>query len=281
MSEGPHTRMEHPEELLAGFVDGSASPQERLAVQAHLADCSRCRDEVALATRARTALMTLPEVEAPGLAARGLEGLRGGEAEPVSVAGDELTARREAKTGEARELRRWRISWAALAGAAAVLAILAVVPLVLSRGGGDLRTQSDAAPTPAAAPDLAERYPPVFDLGSNYDQASMRALARRLGEQARTASGKEATAPGAETPLLGGASPRLAESPATDVVRCVLQGTGLPPETIPVYLEVASYRGTPAYVAAVQTESATRDHLRVYTVSQQGCTFLFLADQPL
>jgi len=287
MTDSGDTRVEHPEELLAGYVDDSASPEERRAVEAHLADCSQCRDEVVLATSARAALMALPELEAPGLAAQGLAGLREGATDraiaPAGVgADDELSARREAKRGDARGLRQWRISWAALAGAAAVLAILAVVPLVLNRDGdtgfdaaGGARTE--AQPTPAAE----AAYPPVFDLGSNYDQASMRELARRLGNQARVAPGKEATAPGAESPLFGGASARLADVPATDAVRCVLQGTGLPSDTIPVYLESATYRGTPAFVAAVKTEGSARAHLRVYTVSQQGCTFLFLADQPL
>jgi hypothetical protein len=160
--------------------------------------------------------------------------------------------------------------------------VLAVVPLVLNRGGdtgfdaaGDSRTQ--AQPTPAAE----AAYPPVFDLGSNYDQASMRALAGRLGDQARRTSGKEDTGPSPIGPLSGGASVSLADVPGNDVVRCVLQATGLPTETIPVYLEVATYQGTPAYVAAVLSEGASKDHLRVYTVSRQGCTFLFLADQPL
>lgn len=277
MTRGPDTPMEHPDELLAGYVDGSASSEERRAVEAHLADCTQCRDEVALASTARAALMTLPEVEAPGLTARGLEGLQRGDEELVGVgAGDELAARREARREDARGFRRWRISWAALAGAAAVLAVLAVVPLVLSRGGGDLQT---GGPTPesgaAFAPDLAKRYPDVVDLGSNHDQASIRSLAERLGAQA---SGKKATGPSS---LSGDSSGRAAEVAATEVVRCVLEATGLPPETIPVYLEVATYRGTPAYVAAVQTEGAARGHLRVYTVSRQDCTFLFLADQPL
>lgn len=287
MTQSGDTRMEHPEELLAGYVDDSASPEERRAVEAHLADCSQCRDEVALATSARAALMRLPELEAPGLAAQGLSGLREGATDkmvaPVGAdTGDELTARREAKREDARGLRQWRISWAALAGAAAVLAVLAVVPLVLNRGGGDdltagSRTQSEATPAPGAP---AEHYPPVFDLGSNYDQESMRVLARQLGEQARKAPGREDAAPGALR-LSGGASARVADVPASDAVQCVLQGTGLPPETIPVYLEVAEYQGTPAYVAAVLSQGSGRDHLRVYTVSREGCTFLFLADQPL
>ncbi|MGH2554976.1 MAG: zf-HC2 domain-containing protein [Actinomycetota bacterium] len=286
MTESRDRRKGHPEELLAGYVDDSASPEERGAVEAHLADCSQCRDEVALATSARASLMRLPELEAPGLAARGVAGLREGAAERMTApagdgAGDEIAARREAKQENARGLRQWRISWAALAGAAAILAVLAVVPIVLSRGGGDMTAGSGPRLESTGAPaDLADRYPPVFDLGSDYDQESMRALARRLGDQARRAPGTEDTVPGALRGQFGGASAKLADVSATDAVQCVLQGTGLPPETIPVYLEVAEYQGTPAYVAIVLSQGSGRDHLRVYTVSQEGCTFLFLADQP-
>ena len=41
--------MTHPEELLAGYVDGTLSAKDRVAVEAHLAACSRCSREVELA----------------------------------------------------------------------------------------------------------------------------------------------------------------------------------------------------------------------------------------
>lgn len=275
MTEDTTTPMRHPDELLAGYVDGSASAEDRHAVEAHVADCSLCRDEIALATRARAALTTLPELEEPGLAAQGLPGLI------PAGAGDELRARREARHAEARGLRQWRISWAAVAGAAALVAVLAVVPFVLSRGGGDLQT-AGSSPQPergAAAPGLAERYPQVVDLGSNYDGDGLRALAEQFGDRARGDSGKESTT---EAPGLSGGTPAaLADVTSADVVACVLQGTGLPAETIPTYLEAATFNGTPAYVAVVQSEGARREHLRVYAVSREDCTFLFLADQPI
>ena len=52
----------HPEELLAPYVDGTATPAERTAVEAHLGSCARCRDEVDLARSAHRALAALPEV---------------------------------------------------------------------------------------------------------------------------------------------------------------------------------------------------------------------------
>ena len=38
--------MTHPEELLAGYVDGSLTDPDRPTVDAHLLTCARCRAEV-------------------------------------------------------------------------------------------------------------------------------------------------------------------------------------------------------------------------------------------
>lgn len=299
MTDGNHPRMEHPDELLAGYVDGSASPREREAVEAHLARCTQCRDELAMATTARAALMSLPDLESPDLAAQGIEALRRGAMQParepleeqavhapVTVGvgaepGDDLAGRRAARR-EARQRRQWQVSWAAVAGVAAVLAVLAIVPFVLNKGGGE-KTAGGPAAGSAASPAEASNFPPVLDRGSDYDQASMQALARRLGADARrgTLSENRTSARSTPAPSQSGGSPQLASVAAPDVVRCAVQGTGLPPETVPVYLEAATYRGTPAFVVAVQTTGGNRSHLRVYAVSRQGCTFLYEADQPL
>ena len=49
----------HPEDLLAPYVDGSLGTDERAVVEAHLAGCDRCRDEVDLARPARAVLASL------------------------------------------------------------------------------------------------------------------------------------------------------------------------------------------------------------------------------
>jgi putative zinc finger protein len=289
--------MEHPDEPLAGYVDGSCSAEERREVEAHLAVCSQCRDELALARGARIALASLPEMEAPGLAAGGLDALRRAGISPVGEgpaeeppqpvttpagvgAGDEVAARREAGRDEARWRPRWRVSWTALAGAAAVLALVAVVPLVLTRGGGS-KSPSGLRGQAAASPRAGASYAPVLDVSSDYHQESIQALARRLGEQARSGALKEAMGSGAPAPSAQGPPARLAAVPAAAVVQCLIQATGLPADTAPAYLEVATYRGTPAYVAAVQTVAGSRSHLRVYAIGSQDCRFLYEADQPL
>lgn len=57
--------MTHPLEQLAPYVDGSLTGPERLEVERHLASCAQCRSEVAIATEARAALRSMPEVEVP------------------------------------------------------------------------------------------------------------------------------------------------------------------------------------------------------------------------
>lgn len=278
MTEGNDVRVEHPEELLVGYVDGSASPDERRAVEAHLAGCSQCREDVALATRGRTALLALPEMEAPGLASQGLEALRG--AANQQAGGDEVAARRGAKQ-ETRLRRRWQASWPAVAAVAAVLALFAIVPLVLNKGGGG---QSTGALTPQAGTRGAEaaNYPPVHARGSTYDQDSIRALARQLGETERRLLGKGGQTTSAPTASPTPAGPEFAaDAAAGDIVQCAIRATGLPSTTIPKYLETATYKGAPAYVVAILTEGGTKQHLRVYVVSRQECKFLYEADQPV
>jgi hypothetical protein len=264
MTNGTHSPLEHPDELLAGYVDGSATAEERRAVDSHLVTCSQCREELALAAKARIALGSLPELDAPGLAAGGVEGLRS-----AGMGADDLADRREAKQ-KGRQARRWQASWVALGGVAAVLVFLAVLPFVLDRGGTDMGGASLNAPEATRAPAFA--YPGVVDRGFAYDQDSIQALARDLAGEKRTAG---------SAPLSSPPGMKAADASSDEVVRCAIEGTGLPADTVPIYLEEATYQGTPAYVVAVRTQGGARAHLRVYAVSQEGCTFLFEADQPL
>jgi anti-sigma factor RsiW len=66
MNEDPRMPDTHPEAELASFVDGSATDQERRLVEAHLAGCAICREDVEFAARGRAAMQALPELESPG-----------------------------------------------------------------------------------------------------------------------------------------------------------------------------------------------------------------------
>jgi len=57
--------MSHPEELLAGYVEGALEQHERAMVEAHLVACDLCTEEIGLAGRARDALAALPEETVP------------------------------------------------------------------------------------------------------------------------------------------------------------------------------------------------------------------------
>ena len=73
--------MTHPLEQLAPYVDGSLTGPERLEVERHLASCAQCRSEVAVASEARAALRSMPEVEVPtDLGVPALEAMGTGEA---------------------------------------------------------------------------------------------------------------------------------------------------------------------------------------------------------
>jgi len=112
--------MSHPDALLAEYVDGALADGERGAVERHLGSCERCRDEVALARAARTALASVPETPAPS------------DLGAAAIA----EARRRAGSHPAAEAPPGRPAWYRWAGAAAgIAAALLVVALVLPHVG--------------------------------------------------------------------------------------------------------------------------------------------------
>src|SRR5437763_16956423 len=67
----------HPDELLADYVGGSLEAAQRREVERHLSSCAACREDVALAGRARAALGALSELEVPvGVTRPVVEGAR-------------------------------------------------------------------------------------------------------------------------------------------------------------------------------------------------------------
>ena len=168
---------DHPHDLLAEYVDGALGPEQRASVEAHLASCLSCREEVDLAARARHALAELPEVPAP--------------------AGIALGVRREAR----RPSRAGR--WIAATAAAAVLAGVIVVTRGLVGGGAQRGGGGEAPAVPAETPraeDQAEGEATqessglsaaasseavgFFESDRDYDPASLARLAPRLRARA-------------------------------------------------------------------------------------------------
>lgn len=263
----------HPEELLAGFVDGAASAEERAQVQRHLAGCQRCRLEVELAARARAALRALPQLEAPGLADRALETLRqraraqgaplpepGTVPAPAPVAarwrpGRAEPRRRPTRPGW-RRLHPARLAWGV--GVAAAAALLALVVRL-----GPLTAPPAQVPAPGGPATPAQAAAPT-----TYDRAALRALADTLAG----AEGPSATP--AEAPLAEQATVEARQSPpppAPQGVECARAAAGLSPDAAAVYLEEASFEGTPAYVAAFLEPPRAPERLLVVAVAREGC----------
>jgi anti-sigma factor RsiW len=56
----------HPDELLAWYVNGTLDGSERAAVERHLRDCARCRDEAAFLDALRRGVKEIGRADEPG-----------------------------------------------------------------------------------------------------------------------------------------------------------------------------------------------------------------------
>ena len=283
MSDRPNTPTDHPEELLAGYVDGSASPQERGAVEAHLASCRQCREEAGLARIAHARLVSLPELDAPGLAERGLAGLRGPGLKPVPGGAEGERPEAHEDEGGRGPVRR-RPVWVPALAAAAIVAIAGAIalPIRLRGGGAPTRPSTQAAGTPAPSP-----LPPLVDVGARYTPAAVSALAKRLAPAARSAEAAPAS-PGASAPVFGSqtsAAPGKGTLSAADqatsrtALDCLIGGGGLEANALPLYLERATFKGVPAYIGAF-ARPGSRLNLVVVAVSEGTCQPLYTLTQP-
>src|SRR5438105_5740568 len=175
MDTDEHTSQEHPEELLAAYVEGSSEPPERQAVESHLDTCAQCRSDVELATSARAAMASLPELEAPGLAGAGLDGYRSPATSVPAV--EEAFGAGPVPTGNVRRLVR-RVHWdrvalgAGLAAAAGLFVIFAVIGIARTGGGRSNPSRASSASNAA--------LPPVIARGAAYSATSLQALAGQL-----------------------------------------------------------------------------------------------------
>ncbi|HET8786627.1 MAG TPA: zf-HC2 domain-containing protein, partial [Candidatus Limnocylindrales bacterium] len=113
--------MSHPTDMLAPYVDGTLEPTDRSAVDAHLRSCERCRREVAAATAARRAVLSMPTPKGPDLSA---------------AFSPERLRERQPST---------QVRWSRLTPVLAAAAVVALVALIVPRLGGS----SDEAVTAA------------------------------------------------------------------------------------------------------------------------------------
>jgi hypothetical protein len=293
MSDPRNPPVRHPDELLAGYVDGSATPDERAVVDQHLALCPTCREEVQLAADARAALISLPELGAPGLAEAGVLALRraafqvlpsdrpGGASDtapdPSAPDGPPAVTPIEPRA-------RLRVAWIQLVAAAAIVAVLGgliAIPVLLSKGGGKA-TQSAETTGPLPAPAASTNLPKLIDRGANYSDATLNVLAAQIA-----VSASERYAVGATDGSMAGVS-RAAPAPTAPVLQdsstasaaltCVIQGGGPPDGAKAIYLEQADVAGTPAYIGGFFIPNA-KLNVMVIAVSRDGCQPLYSVRQ--
>jgi hypothetical protein len=222
--------MTHPEELLAGYVDGDLPARDRAAVDTHLAACSRCRGEVSLARSARSALGALPDVPAPdGIAARAIEESRGTAAAPGGGT------------------PRWyRVAGIAAATAAALVVLTLTLPHIgqSDDAGGATRAAGTGSkvqgPTALSAPNGIEVQ------HVNYDNESLSALSTSYArDSAAAGGGAETTAsPDSGEFATTQGTPKQTAGALACIQRSAPDATGQLTRLIR-----ARFQGTPAYLA--------------------------------
>jgi len=247
--------MTHPEEQLSGYVDGTLETDERAEVDAHLATCATCREEIELSTRAVTMLRELPEVPVPF-----------GTTRPVMTeAGKERASRGR---------RSWDrgTQWAAGLAAAAVL--VAVVAVALPRVGEVAQMDSAAGGGVAAAPtrvpgmEAATSGAVHLELqpDADYDATTLERLADSSAQ--RAASETTLAAPSA-----AGASAAQAEG----ATACLAGPGGLTGRDRLVRLIQATFQGEPAYIGVYLEQPGAgqpADRIVIWVVARQDCSTL-------
>ena len=271
---------EHPEDLLAEYVDGTLAPEDRARVDAHVTSCDRCREEIALAGEARATLRSAEQLPAPV---------------GIGLAVQRLIRRPSRAT-------RW-----GAAVAAAVLFIAGGTAVVLSLrgdsagdvGGGEARVSGPTGQTdqveegaedeqqngPPEAPESlggGRILPTYSETDRDYDFSSLGSLGRRLADRARS----QALPAEARTTAdyFRGFEPASFPPRVREAILCVLRD--VPPEepAVPFTIELARFDGIPAYVATVLQGPAPdlpHDRLLIWAVDRETCALLSFARQKL
>jgi len=253
--------MTHPEELLAGYVDGALTEEERAEVDAHLASCQVCREEMELSTQAVAALAELPEQPVPL-----------GVMNPVAA---EIRRR----TAGAAPAPWWgRLQWAA--GLAAAAALVAVVAVALPRlgeqeEGASLRAEAGGATPTESAPgaDAALAGAVFLEIQpeTDYRAEDLEALANDAARQADFG----VSAPSAAT---------VADAKAEAAKACLAEPGGLTESDRLVRLIRARFDGKPAYLG-VYLESPGADQppnrVVIWVVAANDCRILSFSSKPL
>jgi anti-sigma factor RsiW len=222
--------MTHPEELLAGHVDGTLSAQERAVVEKHVAGCARCSREIELATSARSALRSLPEVPAPaGIGSPAIQEASGSRAAPAADGAP----------------RWYRVGGFVAAVAAGLLVLTLVLPHVGQNDdprSGDQRALSASERDTEAGKLFAASGIEIQH--EDYDNTSLTALITSLAAADSSAGSGAASAEASAPQALATGS----QAQVNKALACIVQSA--PEETGDLKRLIrARFEGTPAYLA--------------------------------
>lgn len=274
---------DHPEELLAEYVEGTLGADDRARVEAHLASCSPCSEEVAMAGEARIVLTALPEVSVP-------------------FGTEQRILRRTQRQARWESPFAWKAARVA-AVAAAVVGVGTAIYLGNTRSSDDstfsvapearsAAPAADEAGEPAPAPAAGKQsltgaanvsaFPRYADTGTNYTIATLSTATRQFAAEAEEALGEDFP-PTARDFYRGYDLGNLVE-PAQKAVECV--NTGVPPDrtVVPFVIEAASFENRPAYLVVYLrgTDADSRyDRIQVVVVDRESCAVLHFARQNL
>jgi len=254
--------MTHPEENLSGYVDGTLATDERAEVDAHLATCATCREEIELATGAVTVLRELPEVPVPFGTTRAV----------MAEAGKERVSR-------ARRSWGGRTQWAAGLAAAAVL--VAVVVVALPRLGREAQLDRTAgAPAASAAGSVpgmeaaqAGAVPLELQPNADFDATKLERLADSSAQRA-----------GSDTTLFAPSVKDGSAAQAEGAAACLAKPGGITGQDRVVRLIQAKFQGRPAYVGVyLESPSAGQpaDRIVIWVVARSDCSILSFSSKRL
>lgn len=249
----------HPQdELLAAALDGTLTPPERETVEAHLAVCALCREDLELARAARGALGALPTEVRP----------------PIDVAAAvtaQVSGRSSAAATEpvpAPSTPRWYRAAGLVAAAAAIVLAVMVVPNVV---GGDADDRNSTAALEAGSSGAAPQASGVDSAGKGQDLDFDGPALQNLADESAKRSASFASVGGSELSTADQAADR-----ALDCVRSAA-GSSLPRDAVTLRLLSATYGGTPAYIGVFHLPGGRAD---VWAAARDDCRSLASASAP-
>jgi hypothetical protein len=268
--------MKHPgPPLLVDYVDGTIGDDMRAKVDAHLAGCATCRDDVraARAGKASAGALGTPAVPA-GLAHAAI-------AEASRVAGERHAEVVSKPEGARRRPNAPR--WAGLATAAAV--VIAIVLLAPKLGQPSSNSSEAAAPAVAGASSSAPMGAPAEDFHrankvvvqqKDYTDQELAALAQQAQHALENGAGAQSVNEGPAFGFDATQPTSLSTERFGPATQCLQSAFGDPQGRL-VHLVYAKFNGQPAYFGVYLVSEGPglpSNELRIDVASADSCQIL-------